>query len=201
MEIDKPPFEPNFPGKQKKKSSTKRWLSYTLFFLVTLGIAYLKRYTEKIGKVKIVKLASCKAISIKGKYCFLNPILSNLYKHINSQVIWTAGSAFITYRPDMHYSQPFNQPFSDSLIEVCIPISGDYENQGKFKVCKLTEKQMARVIFRGARENLYRARRKLYEWIEQHGYKITGDIREVYVSNPKEGYPADTVTAIYAPIA
>src|SRR5919108_2313114 len=41
-------------------------------------------------------------------------------------------------------------------------------------------------VYRGSYAQLPAAYRALYEWIEQHGYEVAGDPREIYYTDPDE---------------
>jgi len=187
VKIEKSPFKQNKP-----KVNIKRFLfSLIIFVLTVAALRYLNSIKTEISKIEIVNLPSCKVISAQGKCHSSNSIFSNLYAYVKSKPIWTAGTPFVLYR---------EKPSQNADIEVCIPISGDHKTLDKFEVYNLPGGKMARITLKGPHKYLDSAREKLYSWITKNGYKITGNIREVYSNNSKNNSSANTLTTIYAPI-
>ena len=59
----------------------------------------------------------------------------------------------------------------------------------------------ASLMYKGPFEGISEPYNALGKWIESNGYHISGEIREVYMSDPAKTKPDDYVTRIPMPVA
>jgi len=85
-------------------------------------------------------------------------------------------------------------------VEVVVPIASEIEGTDEIKCYELPGGTMAKIIHKGPYEACEPTYQKLYAWLEENNKKITGPIREVYLNDPREVTPEETLTEIYAPI-
>ena len=85
-------------------------------------------------------------------------------------------------------------------VEVAVPISRDIDETEDMKIYELTGGIMAKIVHKGAYDNMNQTYEKLYIWIEQNGKTISGPTREVYLNDPNEVGIEETLIEIYAPI-
>jgi effector-binding domain-containing protein len=85
-------------------------------------------------------------------------------------------------------------------VEVVVPISRDIDETEDMKIYELPGGKMAKIVHKGAYDNMDQTYENLFKWIEQSGKKITGPTREVYLNDPNEVGVEETLTEIYAPI-
>jgi effector-binding domain-containing protein len=89
---------------------------------------------------------------------------------------------------------------SDVDLEVCEPVSGSPQSQGRVTVRELPGVEtMACVLHQGNFETIGQTYTALLTWIEANGYHIAGPNREVYLrayaaSGSSVEYPADYLT-------
>jgi len=85
-------------------------------------------------------------------------------------------------------------------IEVAVPIKKKIEGFDDIKCYEIPGGKMAKIVHKGPYEACGTTYEKLYRWIEVNGKSITGPIRELYLNDPREIPPEETLTEIYAPI-
>lgn len=85
-------------------------------------------------------------------------------------------------------------------VEVAVPIASEIKGTDEIKCYELPGGTMAKIIHKGPYEACEPTYLKLYTWLEENNKKITGPTREVYLNDPKEVTPEETLTEIYAPI-
>ncbi|MCK4364790.1 MAG: GyrI-like domain-containing protein [Thermoplasmatales archaeon] len=59
---------------------------------------------------------------------------------------------------------------------------------------------MAKIIHKGPYEQCQPTYEKLYNWLEQNGWKIIGPVREVYLNDPSGVGMEEALTEIFVPI-
>ena len=85
-------------------------------------------------------------------------------------------------------------------VEVVLPISGPTEENEEITCYEIPTETVACVVHRGPYDSVTPAYEALYAWIEDHGKKITGPIREIYLNDPAEVPPEEILTQICIPV-
>jgi effector-binding domain-containing protein len=85
-------------------------------------------------------------------------------------------------------------------VEVAIPISRDIDETDDMKIYELPGGKMAKIVHKGAYENMDHTYETIFKWIEQNGKTISGPIREVYINDPSEVPKDEILTEIYIPV-
>ena len=88
-------------------------------------------------------------------------------------------------------------------IEVCEPVNEDVPSSKRIVVRDLPHvDMMACTIHEGALATISEAYEASMRWVDAHGYRIVGPIREVYLKEAKHGSQTDpkTVTEIQIPV-
>jgi effector-binding domain-containing protein len=87
-----------------------------------------------------------------------------------------------------------------AVIDVAFPIASPVEGSETVKCYELPGGTMAKVVHKGPYEACEPAYNALYAWVSANGYLITDPTREVYLNDPREVGPEETLTEIYAPV-
>ena len=85
-------------------------------------------------------------------------------------------------------------------VEAAVPIDRSLPGDNQVKVRELQKGQMASVVHHGGVDGLTQAKKAVFSWIKENGYRVAGPIREVYLKFDPEGDPADFVTEIQLPV-
>ncbi len=113
----------------------------------------------------------------------------------------TAYPAFLCHETTVEEVQKADEE-GNADIEVVFPISEFVEITGdeEIKVYEIPGGKMAKIIHKGPYEECTLTYEKLFSWIAEHGKRISGPVREVYLNDPREVQPEEILTEIYAPI-
>jgi AraC family transcriptional regulator len=87
-----------------------------------------------------------------------------------------------------------------AVIDVAFPIARRVPGGDSVKCYELPGGTMAKLLYKGPYEACEAAYTALFDWIVINNYLITGPTREVYLNDPREVGPEETLTEIYAPI-
>lgn len=85
-------------------------------------------------------------------------------------------------------------------VEIAIPVGKRFAPSGGITCTSLPGGRMARVLHRGPYEACVPTYERLFAWIQARGLQITGPIREMYLNDPREVGPEETLTEILAPV-
>lgn len=88
-----------------------------------------------------------------------------------------------------------------AVIDVAFPVAGPIEGGETVKCYELPGGTMAKVVHKGPYEACEPAYNELMQWIAANGYAVSDPTREVYLNDPREVGPEETLTEIYAPVA
>jgi DNA-binding transcriptional MerR regulator len=101
----------------------------------------------------------------------------------------------------IYHDQEFNPEAAD--MEVAVPVGAAVPEGGRVRSYELPAvEEMACVVHQGAYDSIGGTYGQLMAWVEQHGYRIAGPVREVYLRGPESGDDAATyVTEIQLPLA
>jgi effector-binding domain-containing protein len=85
-------------------------------------------------------------------------------------------------------------------VEIAIPVGRRFPPSGGISCYTLPGGRMARIVHHGPYEECMPTYERLFSWIEGHGLRITGPVREIYHNDPREVKPGDILTEILAPV-
>jgi effector-binding domain-containing protein len=89
----------------------------------------------------------------------------------------------------------------DMHVELAIPFNGGAVESEQVRVYELPRvEEMACAIHRGRFEMIDNAYGAVMAWVEEHGYRLAGPMRDVYISCG-EGDSPDYVTEVQFPVA
>ena len=88
----------------------------------------------------------------------------------------------------------------DMHVELAIPFNGPATDSGEVRVYELPRVEAACAVHKGRFEEIDRAYNAVTAWIEEHGYRLAGPMRDVYISCG-EGDSPDYVTEVQFPVA
>ncbi len=153
--------------------------------------------------VAVVEVIDQKVAGLRrrGRYEEIGPMLMELYRFVSEKGIDITGPpAFICHEITPEEVMQAEKAAAAS-IEVVFPIEGDAAGEGEIAVYELAGGTMARIIHMGAYQDCKETYEELYAWTAANHKTITGPLREVYMSDPRETPEDALVTWIYAPIA
>ena len=87
-----------------------------------------------------------------------------------------------------------------AVLEVVLPVERAVAAEGEVGVYDLAGGCMARIIYMGPYEELEEEYRDFFAWLERHGKRVAGPIREVFVNEPWKNPEQEPVVWIYAPV-
>ena len=155
-----------------------------------------------MDEISIVDVQTQKVIGIrkKGKYELIAQLLPQLFELAASQgAEFTGPPVFVCHEITVEEVMKAQQQ-GTADIELAIPIADEIEETDEIKCYTLQGGKMAKIIHKGPYEQCQPTYEKLYKWLEQNGWKITGPVREVYLNDPREVGMEEALTEIFAPV-
>ncbi|HDR73127.1 MAG TPA: transcriptional regulator [Methanoculleus sp.] len=153
-------------------------------------------------RVEMVEGAAHRVIGMRrqGRYEDVIPLLGELVAFAEEHGIERAGPpAYIRHETDLGEAARAHHAGTADL-EVVLPVEGSVEAQGEVGIYDLAGGPMARIIFMGPYEELEEEYRDFFAWLDRHGKRVAGPVREVFVNEPWENPGQDPVVWIYAPV-
>jgi DNA-binding transcriptional MerR regulator len=89
--------------------------------------------------------------------------------------------------------------YANEDAEAMLAVDRPLPSTERVQVYELPQVQAASVVTSGKGENFASAHLALIQWIEAHGYRISGPFREIYINWDKDD-PADAATEIQYPV-
>ena len=156
-----------------------------------------------MDEITIVDVAPQKVIGKrkKGNYTDLADLLPEVFEYVDTNNIQIQGPpVYLCHETSVDAVEQANTEGTADL-EVAIPITGNAQGTEEYQCYDLPGGKMAKILHKGPYETVGETYDKLFRWLGQHQYQITGPLREVYISDPSEVAPEELLTEIYAPIA
>lgn len=158
---------------------------------------------EKEGKmpeyqVTIKKTSPLLITSVRDvlpAYNAISTLYNELFGFLGKAGVSLSGPPMVIYH-DTGYKE------HDTDMEAAVPVSRPVEITGRIQVYRLPEiTQAACLVHHGDYTKFNQAYQAIMTWIEQNGYHISGNIREVYLQGPEQCKdPENYVTEIQIPV-
>lgn len=154
---------------------------------------HIMSYLDTIP-VKLVETQSKNVYFIRDKIDFKNYscYMSKLMEDITAKKLTITGAPMTIFH-DEQFHQEVSQKTYD--VEIAIPVKEAVKGTREFSGCLC-----AMSTLKGAYSGLTNIYAGLKQWIEKEGYEIAASPYEVYITNPTQTAPKDTVTAVYFPV-
>ncbi|MBA7704469.1 hypothetical protein ES703_113279 [subsurface metagenome] len=152
-------------------------------------------------RIEIINLEPLLVIGVrkKGYYREIGEILPRLYEHASKKgAVFSGMPTFICHESPEEIEEANKTGSAD--IEVAVPIENNIEETDEMHCYTLPGGKMAKIIHKGPYDACEITYNELFAWIEKNNKRIIGPIREVYLNDPREVGPEETITEIYAPI-
>ena len=89
----------------------------------------------------------------------------------------------------------------DADLEVAVPVTGKVTlSDPALEVKNLPGRKVASLVHKGSYETIGPAYAKLYEYVIQEGYELSGPMMDLYLNDPNTVAPSEVLTEIQAPI-
>jgi len=135
-----------------------------------------------------------------GNYTLIPQLLIQLAGYIMENKIAFAGMpTFVCHETSPECVKEAHEK-GTALVEVVWPVVGKVSGSGDIKVYTLPGGKMVRTVHKGPYETCEPTYLALFSWIEQHHFRISGPIREIYPNDPREVKSEDIITEILVPI-
>ena len=150
-------------------------------------------YEVVLKKVEPLNVASVRGVV--PTYAQQASLWNELYGQIGRYSNQFAGACLTLY-----YDEEYKE--HDVEVEVCQPIGGKVNTQGRVKVYELPAATMACTVHHGPFSTISQAYNALIKWIETNGYRVVNAAREVNLQPPANNNQNDpnTVTEIQFPV-
>jgi len=153
----------------------------------------MPEYQVSLKKVEPMQIASIREV-VPG-YADSGRLYGELYAYLGKAGVSPSGPPIVIL-----YDHEYKE--KDVDVEAAVPVSREITESGRIKVSELPGVlQMACVLYKGGYEGISEAYQALMDWIENNGFAIAGNSREVYVQGP--GQTQDTqsyVTEVQFPV-
>jgi effector-binding domain-containing protein len=154
----------------------------------------MSNYEVVLKKVEPLHVASVRGVV--PTYAQQASLWNELYGQIGRY-----GNQFVGACLTLYYDEEYKE--HDVEVEVCQPIGGKVNTQGRVKVYELPAATMACTVHHGPFSTISQAYNALIKWIETNGYRVVNAAREVNLQPPAQaGMQNDpnTVTEIQFPV-
>ena len=102
---------------------------------------------------------------------------------------------FMTIYHDNEYKE------LDADLEVAVPVTGKVTlSDQSLEVKNLPGRRVASLVHKGSYETIGPAYAKLYEYVIQEGFELSGPMMDLYLNDPNTVAPSEVLTEIQAPI-
>ena len=129
--------------------------------------------------------------------CFCS-ILENLFDHVYTHV-FSNGIKEVGSATNIYHETKLRD--KDIPVETVVPIPHKIPSSDGIWVYELPEVEtVACVVHQGSFASLGQAYCTLLEWVDKHGYQISGSTREVYLQYEPDGDPSQYVTEVQIPV-
>lgn len=152
-------------------------------------------------EIKIVNLKPQLVIGIRkrGHYREIAEMLPRLYKYASEKSAEFSGMpTFICHESPEEAAEADKTGNAD--IEIAAPIKERIEGNNEMSCYTIPGGKMAKIVHKGPYEECEPTYNELFTWIKENNKKIIGPIREIYLNDPREVGPEETLTEIYIPI-
>ena len=150
-------------------------------------------------EMSVVEVPDMRVLAIRGTHraedvpAFLQASFDELFGHLGRVGVQPAGPPFVLYHA-------FGPDGVDA--DVCVPVAGPVETTGRIEAHELPGVTCVRTLHVGPYAALSGAYSELSEWVDDHGYRPDGPVRERYLNGPGETTdPSAFRTEIEMPVA
>ena len=123
---------------------------------------------------------------------YLNPAFEEVFEH-------TANHGAKKNAPHLALWYTSASTLADEDAEAALPIDRVVPSTNRVRVYTLPEVEVACVVHHGDFNEFTQGHTVLLQWIEQHGYEITGPFREIYLRHDPDD-ASDSTTEIQYPV-
>lgn len=163
----------------------------------------LTAMVSSMDEITIVEVAPQKVIGKRkrGNYTDISDLIPEVFEYVDTNNIQIQGPpVYLCHETSAEAVEQANAEGTADL-EVAVPIAGDVPTTEEYQCYDIPGGKMAKIVHTGPYETVGETYEKLFHWLTQHNYQVTGPLREVYISDPSEVAPEELLTEIYAPIA
>ena len=150
-------------------------------------------------EVSIKFLMSIKVASLEkeGPVGEIGKALEQLSQFLKGKNVKVTGAAMVLFHDDPKSLNP-----QKTRYEVCLPISGKFQEEGGVKSKELGKGAFACLTHSGPIEKLPDASQAILKWIGDNGYQVSGPTREVYHKGIGEagGSPQECLVELQFPV-
>ena len=145
--------------------------------LITSGITKVKKPIPK--EIRIKSLPGYRVLYLSGVGLDNAEEAENrLYWLIRSKGFDSKENAILIY-----YDNPLKDLPEKINWNVCVPFNKEIKLEEDFKIMTLENERVASIIHKGSYDKINKTLNKLFKWISSNNYKISGNIREIHISN------------------
>jgi effector-binding domain-containing protein len=136
----------------------------------------------------------------RGRYADIACALGELVQYAMAHGATLSGMPIaLFHEPDKETMMQADRD-GTALIDVAFPVAQAVKGSDAVKCYELPGGTMAKIVHKGPYEASEQTYTVLFEWLAEHGKKVTGPVREAYLNDPREVSPEDILTEIYAPV-
>lgn len=129
----------------------------------------------ELSRVKAIRVAF---VELTGPYEEWGKGLMELKRWINGKRVRIIGSPI-----GLFYDNPTETPPSELRSEACLPIHGDVQSEGRFRIKDLPAADVATTRHTGPPEEYTKTYGSFLENLLRHGYTFDGPAREIFADS------------------
>jgi AraC family transcriptional regulator len=136
----------------------------------------------------------------RGAYQELATIIPVLYQYAGSKGAIPLGPPIFICHAKSKADAMEASRAGNADLEIAVPVAAQAPAEGDISCYTLPGGTMARIVHKGPYEACEPTYTRLFAWLKEQGKKVTGPVREIYISDPRTVAPEDLLTEIYAPV-
>ena len=132
-----------------------------------------------------------------GPYRELNGLFTRLADYLNARGVSTRGD-----RMAIVYEDPLKASQDRMHYAAALELAGEVTGDGEMTVVVQPAGWVACETHQGSYSTIQETYDRLFKWVQEHGYRVTGPAREYYIDGrgPGSGDESQAVTEIHLPV-
>jgi len=173
-----------------------RWVVLGLVSLVIFQMGCEKKAEEKKGYEILTKTTE------KMNICYLAHM--GPYKHVGSLLAklseYAAQKRISGEMLGIYYDDPAKVPAESLRSDIGIVVPEGFKPDSGYYVKEIPPRKVVYAILKGPYAEIAKEYPKIFKWIEEKGYKISGPLMEIYLEAGPDVPPEQLVTEVQIPI-
>lgn len=160
-----------------------------------LFMSSIEPAVKEISPIRVVSKADVGTLETIGMIIgkLIGELMGQIFNPKNQGQVSLSGPPMCLYCDQEYKEAGIN-------MEIAVPITGQITVDPDFEVKNLPGGRVIYAIHKGTYETVSDSYTQIFEFATKKGYKQTGPIREIYLTNPNERAPEENMTELQLPV-